>query len=212
MDWFFGFADVVTSATECTFIIAIVIFIVFSGRNANLRWLSILMAGFYCIDALAMKILSTLDLKPTYGWVVHVYNISANLFLVWLIYERPWLSHRIGAFINRYTQRLIVINTFFNWFSPAKYSIYFYRQENALAKTLKMACIAQAVMIMHYMLFSMGITSADGLLIESNINRYIIFQVGYAMLLVVHVVEIVIITYMTLQVVLDRLPTSSSTI
>ncbi|WP_339140486.1 hypothetical protein [Pseudoalteromonas galatheae] len=213
MEWFFGLENEIQLASKFVFIGAIAVFVIFSGKNANLRWLSMLMATFYIVDwFLVNVVIVPLVSNTPYGWISHVYNIAVNLFFIWLIYERPFISRSFGKYLDLATHRLFYLNYFIKWFLPSKHPVHFYRQENALARTITVACIAHGVMLLHYLLYVLGVTTPEGYIQKQGFDRYIVFQSGYTLLLMTLVVEVVVICYMTLNVVIDRLPNSSKTV
>lgn len=205
MDWFFGYSAIIESWTKAVFYSAIFLFLVFSGKNQNIRWLAVLMFLFVVVDSLAMMVLRNYPPPVEHGWIGRVYNIIANVFLIKLIFERPFIAARISEFVSRRFAHIAYFGGCAQWLLPAVGTYHFYKQEIVLIKVIKMACVAQALMIAHYVLYFLGATAPDGPLVSVGLDRLVVFQLGYAVLLLSFIAEVVVLVYLIIEVVARRL-------
>ena len=210
MDWFFGYSTYIEFYAEITFYSAIALFLLFSGQDHNIRWLAVLMSLFYLVDKVGLLILESIELSALQGWIIHIYHLGMNLFFIWLIFERPFISCRVSGFVSRYFSQIAILGPSMQWLLPAGKDINFYRQEVALIKVIRVACWAHALMILHYVLFHFGIAADNGWFMEIGLNRRVVFQVGYSMLILTLIAEVVVLIYLILEVVARRLTNSLS--
>lgn len=209
MDWFFGYSAMIENWTKTVFYSSIFLFLVFSGKNQNIRWLAVLMFMFVVVDSMFMAVLRNVPTPIEHGWIDRLYNIVANLFLIKLIFERPFIAAKVSDLVSRRCAHIAYFGSCAQWLLPQVGSYCFYRQEIVLIKVIKMACIAQAIMILHYVLYFAGATASDGLLVSLGFDRLIVFQSGYAILLLSFIAEVVVLVYLIIEVVARRLTSLS---
>lgn len=205
MEWFFGYSALIENWTKTVFYSAIFLFLLFSGKNHNIRWLAVLMLIFVVVDSMAMAIFRNFPPPVEHGWVGRVYNIVANLFLIKLIFDRPFIAAKISGFVAQNFTHIAYFGDVAKWLLPPVGTYCFYRQEAVLIKVIKMACVAQLFMIAHYVLYFLGATKPDGALMMMGLDKFIVFQVGYAILLLSLIIEVVVLVYLIIEVVARRL-------